>query len=180
MQYNHNRLEMQNKLSKTIGLVILILVNVQCQTEKQNNDEPIIIKESKTRLISQDEFSAFQDNLNTLYSIKEKQTTSNQLEKLSKESSQKFLINLTAKQLHNNKHSYFKDRRQRIRISIFNYPSLEFGRKAKTNLLNCFPSDCQRIKEGENIGAKTTPALYILDERYIAIIQISCEDVTEE
>jgi len=171
---------MTSKAYTIIALISLLIVNIQCQTKEQEEKKQSINQNIETRLISIDDVNSFKDSLNKVYDIKELQASYRRLEKLEGKSSEKFQFKLVAKKLHHNNDSYSGNLRQRITVSIFNYPSTELTNQAKTDLLNCFPNDCSAIKEGHNMGYKTTPAIYIFDERYIAVMNTGCEDVDEE
>jgi hypothetical protein len=175
---------MISKTYKIITLISLLIFNIQCQTkepkQEQEENKESIIQKLETRLISIDEITAFKEHSNEVYDIKELQTSYQKLEKLGNKSSEKFEFKLVAKKLHHNSASYSNNLRQRITVSIFNYENAEVTNQVKTDLLKYFPNDCSNIKEGQSRGCKTTPAIYIFDERYIAVMNMRCEDEDEQ
>jgi hypothetical protein len=178
IDFFYRKLNMTNKAYTIITLVSLLIFNIQCQTkeQKQEDKKESIVQKVETRLISIDEVTAFKEHSNEIYDIKELQTSYNKLEKLGEKSSEKFEFKLVAKKLHHNNTSYSNSLRQRITVSIFNYENAETTNQVKTDLLKCFPNDCSEVREGYSGGYKTTPAIYIFDERYIAVMNMRCED----
>lgn len=174
---------MINKKHQIISLILLALFTIQCSPEKQQDDsnssnEKVEIPEA--RLIQTDEIHSFKESLKSIYTVEEMKPNRWQLKNLGEKSSENFIFKLVAKELHNNKNSYFFDRRQRIKVYIYNYPTSEIANEVTSALFKDFPFDCGPIKEGSKKGCKTTPTIYIFDTQYIAMMRISCEDTNEQ
>lgn len=69
---------------------------------------------------------------------------------------------------------------QRLYLGFYQFNSQKDCNAALDSLLNCFGTDCQKIKRGENGQlVKTSPVFYLLNENQIIVCHIACEHKNE-
>ena len=65
---------------------------------------------------------------------------------------------------------------QRLFLGFYQYDTEEQCSAALDSLLNCFGTDCGKIKWGDDVKAiKTTPIVYLINEKTIIFCKIHCE-----
>ncbi|MFM9947251.1 MAG: hypothetical protein ACKV1O_04875 [Saprospiraceae bacterium] len=74
------------------------------------------------------------------------------------------------------KNEYGQTVYQRLFLGFYQYDTDKQCAAALDSLLNCFGTDCGKIKWGDNgIKLKTTPILYLKNEKEIIVCKIKCE-----
>lgn len=83
-------------------------------------------------------------------------------------------ITLKCKTLFKNK--YNQKVYQRLFLGFYQYENEKLCSSALDSLLNCMGTDCAKLKWGEEQrGFKTTPCLYLINEKEIIVCKIHCE-----
>ncbi len=69
---------------------------------------------------------------------------------------------------------------QRLFLGFYQYDTDKQCTAALDSLLNCFGTDCGKIKWGDNSKSlKTTPTIYLINEREIIVCKIHCEHTND-
>jgi hypothetical protein len=85
---------------------------------------------------------------------------------------------VTLKRKKSFKNKYDQTVYQRLFLGFYQYDTEKQCSAALDSLLNCFGTDCCKIKWGDNIkGFKTTPRVYLINEKTIITCKIYCEHV---
>lgn len=161
--------------------MISLIISCQSKSEKvksQEGQNPEIGLKTLIEDTSSKEFiQTFVDELSTNYSIENGVQNSNRIRLKSeiKNKSNKFIeYQFKSKELITNK--YGQKSYQRLNVCILQFKNKLKCDKAKELLMNCFPNDCQKIEFDINKGVKTTPSIYLLSDKEILIMKISCEN----
>ena len=78
------------------------------------------------------------------------------------------------------KNKYGQTVYQRLFLGFYQYDSGKQCSAALDSLLNCFGTDCGKLKWGDNgKSLKTTPTIYLINEREIIVCKIHCEHTND-
>ena len=73
-----------------------------------------------------------------------------------------------------------KDNDKSIDLFFYEYSANDQCQKAYQALLNCFPTECTKLTENNNIKAfKITPSIFIVNSKTITIANVKCEEQTD-
>ena len=161
----------------------MIILLISCQNRSENvksaGSQNIEI-DSKTLIediSSKESIQTFVDALATNYSLQNdtQKPNSIRLKKEIKNESNKLIeYQFKSKELITNK--YGQKSYVRPNVYILQFKNKSKCDKAKELLMNCFPNDCQKIEYDINKSVKTTPTMYLLSDKEILILKISCEN----
>lgn len=69
---------------------------------------------------------------------------------------------------------------QRLYLGFYQYETENQCLNALDSLLNCFGTDCGQVKWGENgTSLKTSPAIYLINQKEIIVCKIHCEHAND-
>lgn len=78
------------------------------------------------------------------------------------------------------KNKYDQTVYQRLFLGFYQYDTDKQCSAALDSLLNCFGTDCGKINWGDNgKSLKTTPTIYLINEREIIVCKIHCEHTND-
>ena len=78
------------------------------------------------------------------------------------------------------KNKYDQTAYQRLFLGFYQYDTDKQCSAALDSLLNCFGTDCSKLKWGDNgKSLKTTPTIYLINEREIIVCKIHCEHTND-
>ena len=87
---------------------------------------------------------------------------------------------ITLKRKTSFKNKYNQTVYQRLFLGFYQYDTDKQCSAALDSLLNCFGTDCGKLKWGDNgKSLKTTPSIYLIKSREIIVCKIHCEHIND-
>jgi len=164
-----------------VTLILTFAFIVGCSSNKPEVVKSVEVERKLVEVTSDSEILAFSNWMEKNFvktELDKKEFSYRKLHKLRSVANKVVEQNFKARVPFKNK--YDQTRNQRITMSIFQFSSSANQKVGLETLLNCFPNDCLKVKVGEDVYTKTTPALYIINHLEILTIAISCEDENDD